>query len=357
MGFEFGVAYGGSGGYSAGDCQLNSKGLSNDGCDGVYHNLDFYTKGPEVADDEGDPDCGSDGFCKICPYLAEAHDSCRDYSSESFSQDAEGTITTSFKAWVDETPGGCCQANSCVGAYFESKIASMRAGDKVYFDYQAFAGDDWFEVAIGLYDDMNHLEQCKVYRGNAMDDYTNDYFDIPLSANYKLGFFAGSYDRTGGMQLGATLKVKAFQMTVPMATSGQHGASQSQVAMAAVDASRAATEESAPLASDSPSVTSWSIVAILRGAKPASASAYGDLSSCPDSNCKLSDAAINAAGFTLLKFEPKSPSATEPITYFDMSGRNFDSTAPVEPCSTPWTLSESNALSGVCCACGLNRIA
>ena len=27
---------------------------------------------------------------------------------------------------------------------------------------QAFAGGDWFEVAIGLYDDMNHLEQCKV---------------------------------------------------------------------------------------------------------------------------------------------------------------------------------------------------
>ena len=91
----------------------------------------------------------------------------------------------------------------------------MSAGDKVYFDYQAFAGGDWFEVVIGLYDDMNHLEQCKVYRGNAMDDYTNDYFDIPLLGNYKLGFVAGSYDRTGLTVLGATLKVKAFQMTVP----------------------------------------------------------------------------------------------------------------------------------------------
>ena len=46
-----------------------------------------------------------------------------------------------------------------------------------------------------------------------MDDYTNDYFDIPNLGNYKLGFFAGSYDRTGGTVLGATLKVKAFQMT------------------------------------------------------------------------------------------------------------------------------------------------
>ena len=163
-----------------------------------------------------DPDCGSDGLCKTCPNLAEAHDSCHGYSGETFSQDADGTITTSFGAYVDAAPGGCCQANSCIGAYFESKVASMSAGDKVYFDYQAFAGGDWFEVAIGLYDDMNHLEQCKVYRGNAMDDYTNDYFDIPLLGNYKLGFFAGSYDRTGGTVLGATLKVKAFQMTVPI---------------------------------------------------------------------------------------------------------------------------------------------
>jgi hypothetical protein len=77
-------------------------------------------------------------------------------------------------------------------------------------------------VAIGLYDEDGHLEQCKVYRGNAMDDYTNDYFDIPNLGNYKLGFFAGSYDRTGGTVLGATLKVKAFQMTVPIWHTGKH---------------------------------------------------------------------------------------------------------------------------------------
>ena len=83
-----------------------------------------------------DPDCGSDGFCKPCQGLAEAHDSCRSYSGETFSQDADGTITTSFGAIVDAAPGGCCQANSCIGAYFESQYASMAAGDKVYFDYQ-----------------------------------------------------------------------------------------------------------------------------------------------------------------------------------------------------------------------------
>ena len=84
-----------------------------------------------------DPDCGSDGFCQTCPSLAEAHDSCHNYSGERFEQDADGTITTSFSARVAASAGHCCQANSCVGAYFESQHAGMIAGDKVYFEYQA----------------------------------------------------------------------------------------------------------------------------------------------------------------------------------------------------------------------------
>ena len=30
-----------------------------------------------------------------------------------------------------------------------------------------------------------------------MDNFTTDYFDIPGSGNYKLGFFVGSYEKTG----------------------------------------------------------------------------------------------------------------------------------------------------------------
>ena len=190
-----------------------------------------------------DPDCGANGHCNTCPNQAEAHDSCRDYSGESFSKDADGTISTSFSATVNSAPGGCCQANSCIGAYFESQVASIQGGDRVYFDYQAFAGGDWFEVAIGLYDDSSNLKQCKVYRGNAMDDYTNDYFDIPGLGNYKLGFFAGSYDRTGGTALGATLRVKTFQMTAPVVQNEAALDVLSRVAMvAAVNTSGARTE-------------------------------------------------------------------------------------------------------------------
>lgn len=41
--FEYGVNYGGKGGYKPGDCQPQSKAESED-CDGAYHNLDLYIK-------------------------------------------------------------------------------------------------------------------------------------------------------------------------------------------------------------------------------------------------------------------------------------------------------------------------
>ena len=189
---------------------------------------------------------GTDGFCKPCAELAEAHDSCHAFTVVPYSKDVNGTITTSFSATVDGAPSGCCQANSCVGTYFESQVAMGFSGDKVFFEYQAFAGEDWFEVAIGLYDDNSNLKGCKVYRGNAMDEFTDDHFEIPSDGNYKLGFFAGSYDRTGGTALGATLKVKAFQMTAPVGSptrpiEASLDAS-SRVAMATADTSRVLTE-------------------------------------------------------------------------------------------------------------------
>ena len=92
----------------------------------------------------------------------------------------------------------------------------LASDDKIFFDYmyQAIEGGDWFEVGVGLYEG-DVLKGCKVYRGKEMDNFTTDYFDIPGSGNYKLGFFLGSYDKTGGGSLGATLKVKKFQVTVP----------------------------------------------------------------------------------------------------------------------------------------------
>ena len=88
----------------------------------------------------------------------------------------------------------------------------------------------------------------------------------------------------------------------------------------------------------------WVHVATLTSYTPAIVSET-EIEACDD--CKLSDDAINALDFNLLRFEPVAPSSSSPITYFDFSNKIFDSTAVVEPCSTPWTLSEADALAGI----------
>ncbi|EJK64824.1 hypothetical protein THAOC_14401, partial [Thalassiosira oceanica] len=90
-------------------------------------------------------------------------------------------------------------------------------------------------------------------------------------------------------------------------------------------------------------VQDWVHVATLTSYTPTIVSET-EIEACDD--CKLSDDAINALDFSLLRFEPITPSASHPITYFDFSNKIFDSTAVVEPCSTPWTLSETDALAG-----------
>merc|ERR1719433_811152 len=90
----------------------------------------------------------------------------------------------------------------------------------------------------------------------------------------------------------------------------------------------------------------WELVAILRSFAVPSTHASGDLSNCWSDDCKLSDSDINGIGFRVLKFEPPNPSSVNPVTYFDFTGKTFDSSAEVAPCSTPWTLDESSAIAG-----------
>ena len=111
-----------------------------------------------------------------------------------------------------------------------------------------------------------------------------------------------------------------------------------------------------PDPSTSPSTTqaqtsaaqNWVHVATLTTGFPSDAPetvSEGEMETC--SNCKLSDEDINSLDFNLLRFEPAAPSTEHPITYFDFSNKIFDSTAVVEPCSTPWTLSETDAQAGI----------
>merc|ERR1711871_366165 len=48
--FEYGVAYGGSGGYKAKDCQPQSS-ADYSNCDGAHHNLDLYIKKTGTSSD------------------------------------------------------------------------------------------------------------------------------------------------------------------------------------------------------------------------------------------------------------------------------------------------------------------
>ena len=47
---------------------------------------------------------------------------------------------------------------------------------------------------------------------------------IPAAGDYYLAFYAGSYDRSGGTVLGATLTVKGFRL-LPKTCKVRHGAS------------------------------------------------------------------------------------------------------------------------------------
>jgi len=89
----------------------------------------------------------------------------------------------------------------------------------------------------------------------------------------------------------------------------------------------------------------WMLVAIGSKYQPFGTEARGDLDNCPDEYCKLSDDAINELDFSVIKFEPEN--AVYGVTYFDFTGRTFDSALVVEPCSTPWTLDEQQSLAGV----------
>ena len=84
----------------------------------------------------------------------------------------------------------------------------------------------------------------------------------------------------------------------------------------------------------------------MNGAYVPPTTAVGDISNYCN-NCKLSDQDINALQFSIIKFEPAEPSDSTPVTYFDFRGREFDSSQRVPACATPWTLDETNALSGI----------
>jgi hypothetical protein len=62
LAFEYGVDYGGSGPYKAGDCQMQNSSTHTAGCNGSYYNLDLYIKGAKGSLVRCRAACRTNGF-------------------------------------------------------------------------------------------------------------------------------------------------------------------------------------------------------------------------------------------------------------------------------------------------------
>ena len=104
----------------------------------------------------------------------------------------------------------CCTANSCLGAYLATNAVIVSKGSRIKFSYKAEKGDDWYEAAIVLFEGIpSNLSGATIIdsilvRGDVIPKMQYGEFTITKSGTYFVGFFAASYDRSGGGALGAT---------------------------------------------------------------------------------------------------------------------------------------------------------
>jgi hypothetical protein len=85
--------------------------------------------------------------------------------------------------------------------------------------YRAQGGGDWYEAAIVLYQGtppatLGHtIIDEHVIRGSIIADFKVESFTIPADGTYFVAFYSGSYDRTGGTILGASMQVEGFSVS------------------------------------------------------------------------------------------------------------------------------------------------
>jgi hypothetical protein len=88
------------------------------------------------------------------------------------------------------------------------------------YRYKTTSGGDWYEGAIVLYKgtppatSSHTIEDAIIVRGSSISNYIDESFTVSSSGSYFLGFFSGSYDRTGGTVLGATMDVEMFGVQI-----------------------------------------------------------------------------------------------------------------------------------------------
>ena len=79
------------------------------------------------------------------------------------------------------------------------------------YDFEAQDGGDWYEVGVVLMQGGSVITQ-KFFRGNS-GTFSGTLATIGSTGSYFIRFFLGSYDRTGGTVLGATLIVNGFSFS------------------------------------------------------------------------------------------------------------------------------------------------
>jgi hypothetical protein len=198
--------------------------------------------------------------CQSASSTTFHHPSCHKINPTS-SFTAAGATLSYQSGVVDSGLGGdgCGKHGSCVGSFIATDANAVNAGDKIQVDYQAKGSDDDFETAVVLYAtssasaaiDLTNdkildvsvsrggKQTCEQYASRAtpmqLEDFKGnlvtitctpngawrEFVEVPSTYNGHVyfGFFAASYDATGGTILGASLTIEAIQKVTCDSTS------------------------------------------------------------------------------------------------------------------------------------------
>lgn len=116
-----------------------------------------------------------------------------------------------LRLWFSGNLVSGSNANNAYGTVFGPDAVSTpfeaSAGESLAFDWKAENGGDDYEVYGFLYNVDTEQYTELMYGRGFKQNWTTSRGIIPADGNYQFRFVAGSYDRTGGYALGASLYI------------------------------------------------------------------------------------------------------------------------------------------------------
>jgi len=243
--------------------------ISEDGCKEIFRPLDFQKKVAfdakesnkkynELCQKNGTSTIGflaqNGGPCgtttKSCP--CRSNDFCQDWKVDDKIGAKGGDIMMSGTC-PTKSGAECCDAESCVQTFVRTEAVAATAGARFCFLFRAQAGADWYDVAGGLFTEnklgtkkadgndteaggannatsseklrnlaegegdpaFGYPQEFFMFRGDATPGFVGKSMEVKMDGDHFIGFFAGSYDRSGGGGLGALLSLKDFAWGQP----------------------------------------------------------------------------------------------------------------------------------------------